>query len=82
MTEYGLTADQLIAKTFRLNRSRRQQYRAYGKAEWRVPIKSIYRTTGSNLQISRRTDLRAHEPVHHALGRTFREYHPITLPRR
>jgi hypothetical protein len=46
MTEYGLTADQLIAKAFRLNRSRRQQYRAYGKTEWCVAIKSIYRTTG------------------------------------
>ena len=47
MAEYGLSADQLIAKAFRLNRSRRREYRAYGKKEWRVAIRSIYRKTGN-----------------------------------
>jgi hypothetical protein len=43
MEEYGLTADELIAKDFRLLRSSRPGFFPHGKRGWLAAIKDVYK---------------------------------------
>lgn len=45
--EFGLSADELIAKTFRINQSRHKNYQALGKKDWGAALKDVYRRTGN-----------------------------------
>lgn len=46
MAEYCLSADELIAKAFRIIQSSRKEYRPYGKNDWIAGIKKLHRREG------------------------------------
>ena len=46
MAEYCLSADELIAKAFRMIQSSRKEYRPYGKNDWIAGIKKLHRREG------------------------------------
>ena len=46
MAEYRLSAEELIAKAFRMIQSSRKEYRPYGKSDWIAAIKKIYSSDG------------------------------------
>jgi hypothetical protein len=47
MGEYGLSPDELIAKDFRRIRSSRRGFYPYGKKDWIVAIKKVYKHDGN-----------------------------------
>src|SRR5882724_10726313 len=47
MEEYDLSADELIAKDFRIIQSSRRGYQPYGKREWIAAIRKIRKNGGS-----------------------------------
>jgi ribosomal protein L32 len=46
MEEYRLSADELIAKAFRMIQSSRKEYRPYGKSDWIAAIRKLYTRDG------------------------------------
>ena len=47
MEEYGLSPDELIAKDFRRLQSSRRGYYPYGKRDWIVAVKKVYKRDGN-----------------------------------
>jgi hypothetical protein len=62
MEEYGLSADELIAKAFRIIQSARRnrdgEYYPYGKTDWIRALKAVYRSEG-NISTARLQQTRA-----------------------